>query len=540
MKSHSGSGRPKNTSQTRFNFSFPNSTGIPGKIQCTKATADLLIEAGKQAWVTPREDMVRAKGKGVLATFWLTLNAKNADKASSATSNESNSADCAQGAALETGLVPCAHDPDAALLKHDRLVEWIAEIFQEHIRKIVAQKGKSRMGLPPDVYVPPAGKTCLDEVAEVIKLPKFDATLFAKARDWQSIELEQIVSKQLHKYIEIIASMYRSNPFHNFEHACHVTMAVNKLLTRISTPDLDDLQVGEGDVLGKIASHLHDYTHGINSDQLTIFAIVFSALIHDVDHSGVSNGQVIIENKEMAALYKNKSIAEQNSLDIAWDLLMSTEFTDLRNCLFATQTELLRFRQVIVNVVLATDIFDKELNDLRKKRWTKAFSGDEASTEDFGDLRATIVIEHIIQASDVAHTMQHWHIYCKWNKRLFFEMYRAFKAGRMAKDPSDFWYQGELGFFDNYIIPLAKKLKDCNVFGVSSDECLNYAVKNRAEWEARGLEVLGEMMEDVKKMNFDEVCVQPNEDSKSRSGIVHVKTLPDAGCFEALMTLAAP
>jgi hypothetical protein len=177
--------------------------------------------------------------------------------------------------------------------------------------------------------------------------------------------------------------------------------------------------------------------------------------------------------------------------------------------LFATKAELLRFRQVIVNVVLATDIFDKELNDLRKKRWTKAFSVHEASTEDFGNLRATIVIEHIIQASDVAHTMQHWHIYCKWNKRLFFEMYQAFKAGRMARDPSEFWYQGELGFFDNYIIPLAKKLKDCNVFGVSSDECLNYAVKNRAEWEARGLEVLGEMMQEVEKMNFDEICVQP-------------------------------
>lgn len=38
-----------------------------------------------------------------------------------------------------------------------------------------------------------------------------------------------------------------------------------------------------------------------------------------------------------------------------------------------------------------------------------------------------------------------------------------------------FWYKGELGFFDNYIIPLAKKLKDCGVFGVSSDEFLNYA-----------------------------------------------------------------
>jgi hypothetical protein len=49
-------------------------------------------------------------------------------------------------------------------------------------------------------------------------------------------------------------------------------------------------------------------------------------------------------------------------------------------------------------------------------------------------------------------------------------MYFAYKSGRLAKDPATFWYKGELGFFDNYIIPLAGKLKECGVFGVSSDE----------------------------------------------------------------------
>jgi len=31
---------------------------------------------------------------------------------------------------------------------------------------------------------------------------------------------------------------------------------------------------------------------------------------------------------------------------------------------------------------------------------------------------------------------------------------------------------GEIGFYDFYIIPLAKKLDQCGVFGVSSDEYL--------------------------------------------------------------------
>ncbi len=93
--------------------------------------------------------------------------------------------------------------------------------------------------------------------------------------------------------------------------------------------------------------------------------------------------------------------------------------------------------------------------------------------------------------------MQHWHIYRKWNKRLFMEMHAAFSAGRMAKDPSISWYQGELGFFDNYIIPLANELKDCNVFGVTSDECLNYASQNRGEWADRGQEIVALMMNEI-------------------------------------------
>jgi hypothetical protein len=36
-------------------------------------------------------------------------------------------------------------------------------------------------------------------------------------------------------------------------------------------------------------------------------------------------------------------------------------------------------------------------------------------------------------------------------------MYEAYKNGKLPNDPSASWYDGELGFFDFYIIPLAKK-----------------------------------------------------------------------------------
>jgi len=51
---------------------------------------------------------------------------------------------------------------------------------------------------------------------------------------------------------------------------------------------------------------------------------------------------------------------------------------------------------------------------------------------------------------------------------------------------------------DFYVIPLAKKLKDCGVFGVSSDEYLQYAQNNRDEWGKKGKEVVDELIEKVK------------------------------------------
>lgn len=112
---------------------------------------------------------------------------------------------------------------------------------------------------------------------------------------------------------------------------------------------------------------------------------------------------------------------------------------------------------------MATDIVDADLKKLRNARWEKAFSkrGGEMTKED-KDRKTTIIVEHLIQASDIAHTvslsryrfmcmvwvgrpnlmilwlflqMQHWQVYQKWNFLLFQEMYIAYKKGRMEMNP---------------------------------------------------------------------------------------------------------
>ena len=48
------------------------STGMKGRIQCSEATRQLLVQSGKAHWLSIREDSIEAKGKGALRTYWVT------------------------------------------------------------------------------------------------------------------------------------------------------------------------------------------------------------------------------------------------------------------------------------------------------------------------------------------------------------------------------------------------------------------------------------------------------------------------------------
>jgi len=470
------------------------STGVKGRIQVSSATAEALRNENKGSWLTPRSDNIVAKGKGVMSTYWLALK-----KGGQSLSSDEDAVETDASAPRGSSRAASAMDP-----KDARVVDWMCDILVKQIKKIVVVHQRCPLPAHSNRQVRfrgQDGKICLDEVQEAIRTPNFNAEVAEATLDHDLVEIPDVITNDIRDYVAMIAASYKCNRFHNFEHACHVTLSVTKLLGRVVTPDISSTlgeSVADQRVRNQVAAQIHDFTHGLTSDPLASFALVFTALIHDVDHLGVSNVQLAKEQPELAEYYRNKSIAEQNSLDIAWDLLMADRFKRMREFIFETQAELLRFRQLIVNMVLATDIFDSDFNQLRKDRWQRAFHKNlpDSVTK---DLRATIVMEHIIQASDVAHTMQHWHVYQKWNRRLFEEMYTAYKGGRLGSDPRTFWYKGELAFFDNYVIPLTTKLKECNVFGVSSDEYLAYAMKNREEWEERGEEIVAAMTAELEE-----------------------------------------
>jgi len=55
---------------------------LPGQIQISQETANLLIAAGRVKWIKPRKDLVHAKGKGLLQTYWLSINDNSVERES--------------------------------------------------------------------------------------------------------------------------------------------------------------------------------------------------------------------------------------------------------------------------------------------------------------------------------------------------------------------------------------------------------------------------------------------------------------------------
>ena len=218
----------------------------------------------------------------------------------------------------------------------ERLINWNIDVLERLLKKIIARRlvlGRKPTAVNWDRHDHTA--IVLKEVKEVIKLPEYDSK-FAQADNPDSIVLKPEVRSQLRELVSTLAFTYHDNPFHNFPHASHVCMSVAKLLSRIVAPDKDFEE----------HEQLHDHTYGITSDPLTQFACVFSALIHDADHPGVPNAQLVKEGAKMAETYEGKSIAEQNSINVAWNLLVQARFSDLREAICETQQDENRFRQI--------------------------------------------------------------------------------------------------------------------------------------------------------------------------------------------------
>jgi hypothetical protein len=199
-------------------------------------------------------------------------------------------------------------------------------------------------------------------------------------------------------------------------------------------------------------------------------------------------------------------------LDLAWDLLMDDAYANLRSAIYQSEEEKSIFRQVLVNCIISTDLFDTDLKKRFDSRWKRAFPEPRGSMRqstrqslrqktkpEILNLQATLIMETMVQASDIAHTMQHWQVYRKWNSRLYEEAYQSYVDKRRDTDPSEDWYQSEIDFFETFVFPIVRRLQESGAFVPSStDSNMDYAEQNLTQWVEKGQDIITEMSHAVK------------------------------------------
>jgi hypothetical protein len=194
--------------------------GKPGMIQCSQTTADLLISAGKGSWVTKRDELVQAKGKGMMQTYWVEPRNRGASssRSPSVMSDGDNHADPLDNHAdpLDLGG-PIRRGPD--LWSIEALVDQNMQHFECLVKRIVAErsaleydaqhpKGRFDAGVASDPAIAPRS-----EVAEIIPFPSFDlkvnGSLSSKAGPPADDVLAPEVADQLRHLISTVGHLYR-------------------------------------------------------------------------------------------------------------------------------------------------------------------------------------------------------------------------------------------------------------------------------------------------------------------------------------------
>lgn len=233
------------------------STGERNRVQISETTAKLLTEAGKEHWFFPRENLVTAKGKGQLQTYWVKQGrmTRKGGKSSGSRRKVEDTIDeekeylspklgspskyeaRSPGGGLENSgqwnhsMMTLETTLDGPLIpagdKTARLVDWNVDILLGLLSKVVKKRERS---MP--VYT---GGCIVEEVSRQ-DLPGGIGKSFR-------LSIDTKVKQELHDFVTQIASQYRDVAFHNFEHASHVAMTANNLMKRITERDKEEPRI---------------------------------------------------------------------------------------------------------------------------------------------------------------------------------------------------------------------------------------------------------------------------------------------------------
>ena len=134
----------------------------------------------------------------------------------------------------------------------------------------------------------------------------------------------------VHLFASNIAQRYRDNTYHNFQHG-------------FSTAHFCFISIYRCKQIESCLRHVD------------IFAMLISALMHDVDHPGHNNNYEIQQHSKLALRYNDISVLENHHAAVGWDIIFNhSGATNIVSEM--SSDDLIVFRKTTVKAILHTDM----------------------------------------------------------------------------------------------------------------------------------------------------------------------------------------
>ncbi|XP_063096485.1 dual specificity calcium/calmodulin-dependent 3',5'-cyclic nucleotide phosphodiesterase 1C isoform X4 [Cavia porcellus] len=220
------------------------------------------------------------------------------------------------------------------------------------------------------------------------------------------------------------------NPYHNLMHAADVTQTVHYLL----------------------------YKTGVVNwlTELEIFAIIFSAAIHDYEHTGTTNNFHIQTRSDPAILYNDRSVLENHHLSAAYRLLQEDE--EMNILINLSKDDWREFRTLVIEMVMATDM---SCHFQQIKAMKTALQQPEA-------IEKPKALSLMLHTADISHPAKAWDLHHRWTMFLLEEFFRqgdreaelGLPFSPLCDRKSTMVAQSQVGFIDFIVEPTFTVLTD--------------------------------------------------------------------------------
>ncbi|XP_011405148.2 PREDICTED: calcium/calmodulin-dependent 3',5'-cyclic nucleotide phosphodiesterase 1B-like isoform X2 [Amphimedon queenslandica] len=181
------------------------------------------------------------------------------------------------------------------------------------------------------------------------------------------------------------------NPYHNCTHAADVVQTVHSFIK-----------------LAKLEEWL---------SKLEILALLFSAIIHDLEHTGTTNSFHVHTRSELSLCYNDQSILENYHLNRAFTILKEMEVNIFRNL---TTEQFTQVRTLTIEMVLATDM-SKHFAQLKHMKRLLSSSDGWCQLQNSEKSSLLCLILHI---ADISHPGKEWAMHHQWTERIQEEFFR--------------------------------------------------------------------------------------------------------------------